>query len=288
MFTVARLLLQATRPHDTRLGDWPLMCPPHGQFRHTLPAVTWCLLRAFLVAVASACPEANHVHGLLQVAQALRWEGRAAWRLREAMAGAGGGRGASWWSDPEEMEEVFVSEGEDAPPADPLAPPRGPPPPVPVNEPVHLPRRKKECSQKISMAISQALLERGQSSEVILTTFDEDIPVTGDVGLIHVRIGKLSGEHLRSPWAVWTGSQSEGEDLPFDRDRDDGGDYEVHSLGFLQALGGAQRWQEADAIFGSPSDSYAASKAKAGSEAHIQDHILLPDGGQFLRTVYNP
>ena len=94
---------------------------------------------------------------------------------------------------------MFVSEGEDAPPADPLAPPRGPPPPVPVNEPVHLPRRKKECSQKISMAISQALLERGQSSEVILTTFDEDIPVTGDVGLIHVRIGKLRGEHLRSP-----------------------------------------------------------------------------------------
>eukprot|EP00439_Symbiodinium_sp_Y106_P086541 s1553_g34.t1 len=181
------------------------------------------------------------------------------------MAGAGGGRGASWWSDPEEMEEVFVSEGEDAPPADPLAPFRGPPPPVPVNEPVHLPRRKKECSQKISMAISQALLERGQSSEVILTTFDEDIPVTGDVGLIHVRIGKLRGE----PESV-------------------GGDYEVHSLGFLQALGGAQRWQEADAIFGSPSDSYAASKAKAGSEAHIQDHILLPDGGQFLRTVYNP
>ena len=178
-------------------------------------------MRAFLVAVASACPEANHVHGLLQVAQALCWEGRAAWRVREAMAGAGGGRGASWWSDPEEMEEVFVSEGEDAPPADPLAPPRGPPPPVPVNEPVHLPRRKKECSQKISMAISQALLERGQSSEVILTTFDEDIPVTGDVGLIHVRIGKLRGEHLRSPWAVWTGSQSEGEDLLFDRDRDD-------------------------------------------------------------------
>ena len=41
VFTVARLLLQATRPHDTRLGDWPLMCPPHGQFRHTLTAVTW-------------------------------------------------------------------------------------------------------------------------------------------------------------------------------------------------------------------------------------------------------
>ena len=69
VFTVARLLLQAPCPHDTRLGDWPLMCPTHGQFRHTLPAVTWCLLRAFLVAVASACPEANHVHGLLQVAK---------------------------------------------------------------------------------------------------------------------------------------------------------------------------------------------------------------------------
>ena len=95
-----------------------------------------------------------------------------------------------------------------------------------------VPRRKKECSQQISMAVSQALLQRGQSSEVILTTFDEDIPVTRDVGLIHVRVGKLRGEHLRSPWAVWTGSQSECEDLPFG----DGGDHEVHSVGFLTAF----------------------------------------------------
>ena len=76
---------------------------------------------------------------------------------------------------------------------------------MPVNEPVHLPRRKKECSQKISMAISQALLERGQSSEAILTTFDEDIPVTGDVGLIHAKPApNPPGPHPSPRWGPAT------------------------------------------------------------------------------------
>ena len=106
MFAVARLLLQVTRPHDTRLGDWPLMCPLHGQLGYALPAVAWHLLRAFTAEVAPACSCTTFVHGIMQEAQALCRDVSAAWR-----------------------QEVFVSEGEDAPPADPLAPPRGPPPP---------------------------------------------------------------------------------------------------------------------------------------------------------------